>query len=100
MKVKKLTDKVAQSETSGEHLVNAMRTVSHSSQQIETVQSKVSVIERQIKDSGLGKHNINNLLISCFWRFTYSQVKSYCGLNDKALTLLSLVSIRAAMDAY
>ncbi|KAF6039384.1 TRAF3 [Bugula neritina] len=53
MKVKKLTDKVAQSETSGEHLVNAMRTVSHSSQQIETVQSKVSVIERQIKDSGL-----------------------------------------------
>jgi len=90
MKVKRLTEKVTQSETSGEHLMNAMRTVSHSSQQIETVQSKVSVIERQIKDSGLGKHTINTLIISCCWRLACFQVGRCGGLNDKALTLLSL----------
>ena len=54
MNVKKLRDKLDASETNGDHLVNAMRTVAHSSQQIEQVQSKVAVIERQIKDSGLG----------------------------------------------
>lgn len=54
MKVKVLTAKVTQLQTSVENL---MRTPSHSSQQIE-----VAVIERQIKDSGQGKSTINTLL--------------------------------------
>ncbi|XP_067938708.1 TNF receptor-associated factor 3-like [Watersipora subatra] len=58
MTVKKLSDRQEASETNGDHLVNAMRTVAHSSQQIEQVSGKVGVIERQIRDSGLGKRSL------------------------------------------
>ncbi|KAF6019057.1 TRAF3 [Bugula neritina] len=87
MKVKRLTEKVTQSETSGEHLMNAMRTVSHSSQQIETVRSKVSVIERQIKDSGLGKHTINTLIISCCWRLACFQPPYTAYVSDRVTVI-------------
>ena len=65
MNVKKLKDKLEASETNGDHLVNAMRTVAHSSQQIESVQSKVAVIERQIKDSGLGRCYPCKSMLTC-----------------------------------
>ena len=55
MNVKRISEKIGNSETNADNLLNAMRTVQHSSQQIETLTNKVGVIERQIKDSGLGK---------------------------------------------
>ena len=54
MNVKRISEKIGNSETNADNLLNAMRTVQHSSQQIETLTNKVGVIERQIKDSGLG----------------------------------------------
>lgn len=76
MNVAHLKNKLESSETSSEHLVNAMRQVSHSARQIEQrgqgqhrkrkhtetvnvdeVRSKVAVSKRQIEDSGLGKLN-------------------------------------------
>lgn len=57
MSVKKLKSQFQQSETNGDHLVNAMKTVAHSQQAIDTVQSKVTTIEKQIKESGLGMLN-------------------------------------------
>ena len=55
MNVKRISEKIGNSETNADNLLNAMRTVQHSSQQIETLTNKVGVIERQIKDAGLGK---------------------------------------------
>lgn len=55
MNVKRISEKIGNSETNADNLLNAMRTVQHSSQQIETLTNKVGVIERQIKDSGLGR---------------------------------------------
>ena len=54
MNIKRISEKIGNSETNADNLLNAMRTVQHSSQQIETLTNKVGVIERQIKDSGLG----------------------------------------------
>ena len=55
MKVSKLTNQLDSSETNGEHLVNAMRLVNSSSQEVETVKNRVAQIERQIKDAGIGR---------------------------------------------
>ena len=54
MNVKRISEKIGNSVTNADILLYAMRTVQHSSQQIETLTNKVGVIERQIKDSGLG----------------------------------------------
>ncbi|XP_067938707.1 TNF receptor-associated factor 3-like [Watersipora subatra] len=55
MTIEMLSNRQKVSETNGDHLVNAMRTVAHSSQQIEQVSAKVGVIERQFRDSGLDR---------------------------------------------
>ncbi|XP_067939738.1 TNF receptor-associated factor 3-like [Watersipora subatra] len=55
---KKLGDKQEVSETNGDHPMDAVRTVAHSSQQIEQVSGKVGVIERQIGDSGLDQGTV------------------------------------------
>ncbi|XP_067939734.1 TNF receptor-associated factor 3-like [Watersipora subatra] len=91
MTVKKLSDRQEASETNGDHLVNAMRTVAHSSQQIEQVSGKVGVIERQIRDSGLDRVTVieshsqnirrhNELLNDFEKRMKNSEFASYDGV--------------------
>ncbi|XP_067939728.1 TNF receptor-associated factor 3-like [Watersipora subatra] len=55
MTIETLSNRQTISGTNGDHLLNVMRTVAHSSQQIEQVSEEVEAIERQIRDSGLGK---------------------------------------------
>ncbi|XP_067939736.1 TNF receptor-associated factor 3-like [Watersipora subatra] len=91
MTVKKLSNGQEASETNGDRLVNAMRTVAHSSQQIEQVSGKVGVIERQIRDSGLDQVKVieshsqniqhhNELLNDFEKRMKSSESVSYEGL--------------------
>ena len=55
MEVKMLQKKIDSSDTNSDHLVNAMNTVSNNSTQVEMLGNKIGIIEKQIKDSGLGR---------------------------------------------
>ncbi|XP_067938701.1 TNF receptor-associated factor 3-like isoform X1 [Watersipora subatra] len=73
MAVKKLGDKLQVSETDGDHLVNAMRTVAHILQQIEQINRKGGMIERQIRDSGLDKVTVIESLSQSIRRINEQQ---------------------------